>query len=484
MSLDIARSLRWSYGGMAANLVLQVAFAALAARLVSAESYGMAAVATGLVSYLSYLSDLGVGLLAVRNRDLDAADLWGVALVGLAGNLVIVAAVWLAAPSVAAFVGFSGEGVWVLRALSLLAPLGGLNTAALAWLNREMDFRALAIMSLVGKLVGQGAVTLPLAWAGWGVWALVAGALGQVAAGLAIALWRQPPRLPRRSRWPAIGAALRVGVNFSLIRLLDSTQAQMIPLSAATLMGAGAAGLFDRGALLTLVALELITAGAGRVLLPVYGRMGEEERGRIPQAFLSACRRVLCLVLPLAAGVAAAAEPLVLTVFGGGWSALVEPLRLLAVLAGLRSVAMLAGGLVEAQGGLYHNMMQRICVLVLLLSWICVVRPTELGWLLAGAVLAEGASALALLALASRAAGLAFAAVLVPPLLALSVALPVGGVMALAAGADGSPGYRLVLTMLCGGICLGGVLLLHPHSGLRGEVRRMVRHAFAGNVSL
>lgn len=477
MNAHIRASLRWTYGASALNLLLQLGFAAAITRLVAPVDYGMMAVAGGVVGYLAYFSDLGIGQAAMRDRALEVGDVWGMALVALAGNLLVVAVVWAAAAAIAGVVGLPPQGEAVLRLLALVAPLAGLNAAAQAWLNREMDFRRLGMVSVAGRVIGQGMVTLPMAWAGLGVWALVAGALAQPLVGLVLALWQAPARLPRWSQWRRVITALRLGANFSLIRVLDATQNNLIPLAAATWAGTAAAGLYDRGALLSLVVLDLAVGGVGRVLMPTYCRLAQHDPERLAETFQTYTRRVLCLALPAAAGLGVAASPLVLTLLGAGWAEVVMPLRLLAAVAACRAVSMMAGALVEARGSLRGHVAQRSAVLAALVAWLLAVRPQGLDQILSAALAAELASAVLLLVLAAKALRLSVPEVVRMFVPAASVALPVAAVVSLVLvlSPGAVPAARLALAVFFGATVGAGMLLFHPNRTLRMEMREIFR---------
>lgn len=468
--MRITHALRWSYGSMAAGLVAQLAFAAVLARLLPPQAYGLLAVANGLLNGLTALADLGIGSVVVREQKLEAGDLWALALVGLAANLLIMVGLWLAAPWLAGQFSMSPEGPAVLRAMAALLPLYGLNGAALAWLRRDLDFRWLGLLTLAGLLLGQGMTAVALAWAGFGVWALVAGALVQTVVAMTLGLWRHPPHRPN---WARLGAMLRLGAGFSVLRLLDATQAQMAPLVVAACVGTVAAGLYDRSFVFSVVLFELATGALGRVLFPFYGRLAQEGAERVADGFHTALRLCLCLLCPVAAVMALAADPLIATLLGAGWLEAVAPLRLLLIMAVMRVVAQLSGGLVEARGRIGLHGGQRLLVLAGLALWLMGAVPHDLTAVLIGFGVAETASALMLLALAAQAAGRDFTWGLRPLAAGGVTALPVAaGVALLLPMLDGPSWVRLAVVIPAAAVLLAATLWLHPLKAVRDEVRR------------
>jgi len=100
--------------------------------------------------------------------------------------LVAAAAVFAAAPTMAIFFDVP-DLEQLFRVLAPLPVISALTATPIAVLSRKMQFRALALRSIMGLLAG-GVVAVVLAWHGAGVWALVAQVLVQRCTELAI-LW-------------------------------------------------------------------------------------------------------------------------------------------------------------------------------------------------------------------------------------------------------------------------------------------------------
>lgn len=475
MTLPLRSSLGWTYGTGAISLLLQIAFVAAIGRLVSPQDYGTVAVAAAAVGYLAYFCDFGVAQTTMRDRSLTIGDLWGVALIACTGNLLVMAGLWLSVPWLLPRLGLPEDSGPVLQALALLAPLTGLNAAAIAWLNRDLRFRHLGLLSVAAKGIGQGLIALPLALWGAGVWALVAGLLAQPLAGVVLGLWLAPPAWPRLGRWRQILRATGVGLRFSAIRILGATRTHMMPVVTGILAGTTAAGLYDRAALLSLVLTETLLAGIGRILTPVYCRLAAEQPEQMADTFLLFTRRILCVALPLTAGLTAAAGPFILTVLGSRWADAVAPLQILALMATCRVMAVTAGSVIEARGDLRPYMTQTALTLLGFSLWLLVRQPESLTLLLWGALTAEACSLLCLIVLAARTLHLPLWQTLEPFAVGILTALPVGAVMWACTLTDLPPALCLALAMVTGGLCTAGLLLGHPLPRVRQDLRAMLR---------
>ncbi len=432
--IQIGRSLRWSYGLSALVAVGQLCLAAITARFLVPADYGLVAVAAGTLRFVQYLTDLGVMSAIIQKPDLDprrdAAMLFSVALIlnGLAVPLL-----WGAAPYLTA--GGGAEGVAIFRFYALTLLFNGMAQTGLALARRRLDFRTIGLWGAGAMLVGQGLVTLPLAVAGFGAWSLVFGALAQTGTlALLVLSARLHPWLPQRiSRARLTGLATLAG-GFSVLRLLDSLGLHLLPLVVFAVSGATGAGLWDRMAMLTVIPLDMVAAGMGQVVFPVYSRLNDApERRR--ETWLSALMLTACLGAAVAAGLAAAAAPVITMLLGPGWRLGAGLLGWLAVWGALRGIAMVAGSLLEGMGRLKTRGCVQAGYLLVLGPCLLTLSDGSVEDLARILVAVEAVALLPLLIVAARACGVAggelagaLAAALLP---ALGVAGATAGVVAL-----------------------------------------------------
>jgi len=180
--------------GQAAGLIFQVAGSVILARRLGPTEFGTFAMVLFLIALMHVLSDFGQGTVLVQRPQEPRAGEWRTAftvqLIGAASMARRLQA--LARPLARAFdlsADFVRALAWSLP-LVIVAPLERVSSAVL---ERRMAYGALSIISLVGGGL-QMTVAVILAWSGFGLWSLVAGAL---AAGVGRALVSL-----RLARWP------------------------------------------------------------------------------------------------------------------------------------------------------------------------------------------------------------------------------------------------------------------------------------------
>jgi O-antigen/teichoic acid export membrane protein len=473
---SVGHSLRWSYGTLAANFVLQFIIAASLARLLDPAAYGMIAIANTVVRCLQNFTELGINSTVVQKaelrRDDDAALLFVLACIA---NLLLMGLVWVAAPWLLSMVpnaSASPATVTVLRVMALGALFTGMAQVAGALMNRDLDFRRLGLYGTAGLLVGQCGVAIPMAALGFGVWSLVAGSLVQIGTlSLLMMLRVRHPLWPRRLH-RGMGALLGLGSRYFAVRLLDASSLYIPPFAVATLAGLTAAGLYDRAFILACMPINVLIHGLSRVLFATFSRL-QHQPGRLLSAYLSVLMLGVCLLAPLSAGMAVAAPELIETMLGSSWAAAAGPFAWLSLWALLRSFIQYPAAVCEACGWLRKRIGQEVAYLVLMIGGLAVLRPSDAVGVLQVVTAVELINVVVLHVIVGRFLDVSFRAVIDCFVVAILPTVAVGGgiaVMLKALGPHVPMPVALVAAMATGGLLLAASLALHPSRCLRHEI--------------
>jgi lipopolysaccharide exporter len=236
-------------------------------------------------------------------------------------------------------------------------------------LRRHLEFRLLALVDVASYAVGYVAVGITAASLGAGVWSLVAAALMQAAISSAGSYALARHDLRPVFRWREIGELYGFGGRVSVISLLEFFGISLDSLFVGRYAGAALLGQYNRGQLLANLPLEHLSHGMTRVLFPAFSSI-QHQIGRLRRAYLSAIRLMTFIILPTAAGMAAAADTLVRVVLGPGWEAAAGVLPYLLLVAAVNLTAMLPAIVSEATAALNKKLLiqsAHVAVLGLLL---------------------------------------------------------------------------------------------------------------------
>jgi len=196
----------------------------------------------------------------------------------------------------------------------------------------------------------RSAVSVGLAFAGLGVWSLVSGALAGAAVQCmilwAVVPWRPYPAAASRG---ALVEMMRYGRFVSAGSVLNVLENTIDNIAIARLLGTTALGYYAIAFRVADFPNSVIGHVVGRVMFPVYSIL-QDDLQAVRRAYLQNLQRIAIVALPVSVGIAVAAKPIVLALFGEKWLLAVTPLRILAFYGLLKSFAAPSGELFKGIG--------------------------------------------------------------------------------------------------------------------------------------
>lgn len=162
----------WKLFERGGNAVIQMVVQVVMARLLAPEQFGALAVMLVFVSLGNVIVQSGLNTALIQSPEADDADFSTVFWMSLAVSVALYAAIFLAAPSVAAFYAMPGI-VWPLRALGLLLVVSAYNSVQVAKVTRDLQMRKI-FRATMASVIFSAVSGIGTAVAGAGLWALVA----------------------------------------------------------------------------------------------------------------------------------------------------------------------------------------------------------------------------------------------------------------------------------------------------------------------
>ena len=317
----------WRSGSQIVAQLITWAATFLVIRLLDPHDYGLFAMTQVVLVFLNLMNGYGFASALIQSESIDrerVRQVFGLLLL-LNGGLAL--AQLMMAPLAAAY--FRQPIVAdLLRVQALLYASTPFAALAHALLGRSIDFKKQAHAHLISAVLG--AVTaLGLAYAGFGVWTLVAAPI--------VIFWTRAIAVTVAARslvWPSFrfkgaGELVRFGGAMVLVQFFWFIQSQFDVFIAGRLMGPHDLGIYTTALFLTQILAAKFVPPLNEVAFAAYSRL-QPHRGALPSAFLKAVRLIMLVALPFYFGLAVTAGPLVLTVLGAKWA---ETIPIVPVLA-------------------------------------------------------------------------------------------------------------------------------------------------------
>lgn len=336
-SLDrsLTHGIAWMGGVKWLTQVLTWGSTIIVARLLDPSDFGLYAFATSYMGIVTLLSEFGIGTTVVALRQLSDDDLAQVntmaLLFGIAGFLVSCAA----APLLASFYRAPPLTAVVIASASIFV-ITGLRVVPQAVLQRDLRFRELALTEGVqAVLTAIGSVVFALL--GYRYWTLVmSSVLGAFLSTIfAVRLVRMPLKWPH---WAGLKDAVTFSQQTIAARLAWYLYQNADFFVAGRMLGQQALGAYNFGWTLASAPIERVTSLAGRVTPSILSAV-QHDRSELRRYLLNVTEALALVAFPLVTGLALVASDLVPLALGEKWASAVAPLQVLALAAGVRSIA-------------------------------------------------------------------------------------------------------------------------------------------------
>lgn len=337
----------WRSGSQILAQMVQWAATFLVIRILAPSDYGLFAMAQVVLTLLSMLNGYGLASGLIQQQQvtrLEIRQLFGMLLLvngGLAAAQLILAplaAAYYRQPIVAD----------MLRVQAVLYMTTPFTALAYALLSRSMDFRKQAKVNIIAS-VASATAALVGAMAGLGVWTLVFAPLilfTTRAIGMTIAA--------SSLMWPSFdfrgaGQLARYGGIMAVGQLFWFIESQADVFIAGRFLDPHWLGIYTTGLFLTQIFVAKVVPPLNEVAFSAYAKIQHDDAA-VAGAFVRSVRLIMTAAMPFYLGLAATAEPLVLTMLGPKWLEAVPVVRVLALAMPFMTVQVLLSPACDALG--------------------------------------------------------------------------------------------------------------------------------------
>jgi O-antigen/teichoic acid export membrane protein len=485
MSQDLSsrtlQGIKWTTMATFATAAMQVGYSALMSRLLTPADFGLVAMASVVLSFGSYFSQMGLEQALIQRTELNDEDIRVAftfsVLLGVGCTIVL----WFAAPLVPYFFQ-NPQVVPILRVMAFSLLFTSLSATAMSLLKRRMAFETISKMEVASYVVAYGGVGLGMAFRGFGVWSLLGATITQAVLIGLLAYWNVRHSIRPLLKWEVFQPLFAFGGRVSLISFLEFLGANLDQLFIGRLLGARMVGIYNRAFMLVHLPVHNLTASVSRVLLPAFSTL-QHERKRLRQVYLMTLSITSYIVLPTCVGIATSAEPLVKVMLGDQWLEAIPILQIVALVVGINMLSTFGGVLCESLADLNFKMrLQGVYVIVQVLLMIYASRFGLMG-LVKGMLAGEVLRHVAYLVAGRRLLNYTFLDVVSTYLPALLTSIIIGsalyGLSIIFVRSEIPSLIQLGAHMLLGGILLIGLLMLPFNRSVRVQLNERLFSKFS-----
>lgn len=364
----------------AIKFVLQMGSTMVLARLLSPNDFGLIAMVTAITGFVAMFKDAGLSMATVQRENITHGQVSTLFWINLGLSAAVMLVVAAMAPLIA---GLYSESrlVWVTLALACTMMFGGCSVQHQALLQRQMRFRALAVVD-IASMIGGTLVAIAMALMGCGYWALV-GLTAATSLLNAAMVWQQcgwRPGPPMRHC--GTGPMLMYGGNLTGFNAINYWARNADNMLIGWYWGAGPLGLYSKAYGLLMLPIRQINGPLTAVMVPALSRRQVD-----PAAYRRMYRRAITSLalagMPLVGFLYVAADEIVRLVLGPRFIDAVPMFRALSIAAFVGTTNVAPGWLYITLGHTHRQLKWSIISTPLLLACMAgalPLGPTGVAW--------------------------------------------------------------------------------------------------------
>jgi len=322
---SVTSNLLWRFfercGAQGVTFIVSVVLA----RLLDPDLYGTIALVTVFTTIMQVFVDSGMGNALIQKKDADNLDFSSVFYFNMIMCSGLYILMFFTAPLIAWFYDMP-ELTAIVRVLSLILIISGIKNVQQAYVSRHMLFKKFFFATL-GGTIGAAVVGIAMAYAGFGVWALVAQMLFNATVDTII-LWITVKWRPKKMfSLQRLKGLFSYGWKLLISSLIDTVYNDVRQLIIGKRYSKSDLAQYNQGKKFPQLIVTNINTSIDSVLLPTMSKAQDD-----PETVKNMTRRSIkistYIMMPFMVGIAVCAKPLVSLVLTDKWLPCVPFLRI------------------------------------------------------------------------------------------------------------------------------------------------------------
>lgn len=298
------------------------------ARILTPSDYGTIALVTVFTTILQVFIDSGLSTALIQKKDADDLDFSSVFYFNFVICIILYLIMFVSAPFIADFYKDSSL-VSIVRVISLTLIISGVKGVQQSYVSRHMLFKRF-FFSTLGGTIFSAVLGIIMAYAGFGVWAIVFQQLSNNAIDTLI-LWITVKWRPiKKFSWSRLKNLLSFGWKMLASSLLDTVYNNLRNMIIGKLYTSADLAFYNQGDRFPKLIVTNINTSIDSVLLPTMSNE-QDNHVRVKDMTRRAIKISTYIMAPLMIGLAFCAKPIVQIVLTDKWLPCVPYLQIFCI---------------------------------------------------------------------------------------------------------------------------------------------------------
>jgi teichuronic acid exporter len=317
---------KWSFIDNVGKYGGQFIIGIILTRLLTPEDFGLIGMITIFIVIGQSLTNSGFGQALIQKKNADNTDFSTVFYFNILASSTIYLIIFLSAPLIARFYN-QPEIIPLVKVICLAFVIDAIGRIHQVYLEKQLDFKSPSIIGVTSVLI-SGAISITMAYLGFGVWALVANTVIRSAAATVmlwiISSWRPLIVFSKRS----LKTLFMFGSKILVAGLMQSFFHNIYYLIIGRFFSAQSLGYYTRAASFKDMPVSTITIIIQKVTFPVFSTIQDDD-DKLISGYTKAIRMLLVVVMPFMVMIFITSRPLIFLVLGEKWMPVVPYLKVM-----------------------------------------------------------------------------------------------------------------------------------------------------------
>lgn len=327
-SKTVLSNLIWRFlertGAQAVAFVVTVVLA----RIVEPEAYGTLALISVFTQIFSVFTDSGLATALIQKKDVDDLDYSTVFYANITLAIIAYAVLFVVAPAIGWFYNDS-QMVLYVRVAGISLLLGGIKNVQQAYVSRNLIFKKFFYSTLGGTLVAA-IVGISMAYAGFGVWALIVQGIVNLLIDMLILFITIEWRPVLKFSLTRFKILYNFGWKMLVSAIIDTVYNDLRQLIIGKLYTAKDLAFYNKGRQIPNLIVTNINLSIDSVLLPVMSS-SQNDVSQVKELTRRSIKLCVYCLAPMMIGLSAVAETLVRLILTEKWLFCVPYMRIFCI---------------------------------------------------------------------------------------------------------------------------------------------------------
>ena len=328
LKISAVKGLLWTFFEKVSAQTVHFVIGIILARLLSPSEFGIIGMITIFTALAQTFTDSGLSSALIQKKNCSDADYSTIFYFNIVVAVICYGILYMASPYIASFYKMPQLNE-VTRVVSLSIIISGLTSVQNTKLTKELRFKEQSINSILSMII-TGIAGIVLAYAGFGVWALVAQVLlGKVFSSLcvwSISKWMPKIEFSKESFIQMWGFGSKILVS----SLINTIYSNIYTLVIGKAFSPQDVGYYNRGNQYALLPGSVIQNVALKVNYPLLAKIQDDDE-RLLRAYQKMTSLPFYVLFPILVGMAVTAPSLIPVMIGDKWQPCVPMMQILCI---------------------------------------------------------------------------------------------------------------------------------------------------------